>query len=92
MLNYTVEPHSDHIVRCILTQTSRTRWNQGQLGQSAWDQQGTCRRATSPVTCNWKEGNSKEIYGLVTDVVIKQIEEMALKDGAVKEINSKDRK
>ena len=86
MLNYTVEPHLDHIVRCILTQTSRTRWNHGQLGQ------GTCRRATSPVTCNWKEGNSKEIYGPVTDVVIKQMEEMVLKDGAVKEINSKDRK
>ena len=47
-----------------------------------------------PVTCNWNEGNAKEIHGNAshTDSVIKQAEEMAVKDGAVKGIYFKDRK
>ena len=39
MLSYIVETCLEHIVRCILTQTSRTHWNQGQgqTGQFVWD-------------------------------------------------------
>jgi len=32
---------------CIMIQTSRILWNQGQIGLSAWDQRGTCKGATS---------------------------------------------
>jgi hypothetical protein len=46
-LRYIVEPHLDCIVRYILIQISRTCWNQGQIGLSAWDQWGICRGATN---------------------------------------------
>jgi len=49
MLSYIVEPHSDCIVRCTLIQTSRTRWNRGQIGLSAWDQRGDQARPN----CCW---------------------------------------
>ena len=49
MLSYIVEPHSDCIVRCTLIQTSRTRWNRGQIGLSAWDQRGDRARPN----CCW---------------------------------------
>jgi hypothetical protein len=46
-----------------------------------------------PVTCDWKEGDAKEIHGNGSDRrVIKQVEEMAVKDGAIKGINFKERK
>ena len=47
MPSYIAEPRLGCIVRCILTQTSQIQWNQGQTGQSIWDQQETCRGATS---------------------------------------------
>ena len=46
-----------------------------------------------PIACNRKEGDMKEIHEMpVTDAVIKQVEEMADKDGAIKGNNFKDRK
>ena len=46
-----------------------------------------------PIACDRKEGDTKEIHEMpVTDTVIKQVEEMADKDGAIKGINFKDRK
>ncbi len=46
------------------------------------------RKLQVPVTCDWEEGHMKEI----TESVIKQVEAMAVEDGAVKGMNFKDRK
>jgi hypothetical protein len=67
MLGYTAEPHSDHIVRCILTQTNEHAGTKDKLGNLHGTNKESAGELQVSVTRDWKEGNAKEIHGPVTN-------------------------